>query len=103
MAEEKGSKEEEEGMLETTKTTTVTMATTSPKDSSESKAKPSIHARNMSKFAIACVIIQCIFAILYLVMVRYGQSASPGNLDSHDLAKNLEKYPCKRSNVRSNN
>lgn len=101
MAEQKSTNEEEEGMLETMKTTTITMTTTTLKDPPESKAKPTNHERNMSKFAIACIIIQCIFAVLYLVMVRYEKSADPlikisdSKEAKDDLKKNLDKYPCK--------
>ena len=69
------------------------------------------HTKNMKKFAIACLVLQSIFAIMYLVMARYDVSADArhwkegslkgidgGEVKKHieeDLQKNLEKYPCK--------
>ena len=69
------------------------------------------HTKNMKKFAIACLVLQSIFAIMYLVMARYDVSADArhwkdgilkgidgGENKEHikeDLKKNLEKYPCK--------
>ena len=69
------------------------------------------HKRNMKKFAIACLVLQSVFAVIYLVMARYDVSADArhwkdgilkgidgGENKEHikeDLKKNLEKYPCK--------
>jgi len=67
------------------------------------------HKRNMKKFAIACLVLQSVFAVIYLVMARYDVSADArhwkdgilkgidgGENKEHikeDLKKNLEKYP----------
>ena len=106
MADQKGNnEEEEESML---RTTTVTIATT--KNSFESKPSSTNHDRNMSKFAWTCLILQGVFAVLYLVMARYDLSADArmwkdGELKEiagenktkveADLKLNLDKYPCK--------
>ena len=105
MADQKNG--EGDGMLETTTTTTVTMATT--KRSYDSP--PTDHQKNMKKFVYACLILQVIFAILYLTMARYDVSADArnwkgaelkgisddnvANKAKEDLKLNLDKYPCK--------
>ena len=69
------------------------------------------HKKNMKKFAIACLVLQSVFAVMYLVMARYDVSADARHWKSgilkgiddsenkkhieEDLKMNLDKYPCK--------
>ena len=69
------------------------------------------HTKNMKKFAIACLVLQAIFAVMYLLMARYDVSADARHWHHNhlkgiddpkdkkhieeDLKLNMEKYPCK--------
>ena len=69
------------------------------------------HKKNMKKFAIGCLVLQSVFAVMYLVMARYDVSADARHWKNgilkgfdgsenkkhieEDLKTNLEKYPCK--------
>lgn len=51
-----------------------------------------------SKFAWTCLIIQIVFGILYVLMVRYADSADAKHVANqlgtdHELEENLQKYP----------
>ena len=77
----------------------------------EMESSKTDHKKNMKKFAIACLVLQSVFAVMYLVMARYDVSADArhwkngilkgidgsGNKEhiKEDLNMNLEKYPCK--------
>ena len=100
-----GDQENGEGDSMLKSATTTTVITTK----SETPSKTD-HKKNMKKFAIACLGLQVIFAVLYLLMARYDVSAdarywkggelkgvNDGDYEKHvqeDLKLNLEKYPC---------
>ena len=53
---------------------------------------------SLSKFAWTCLIIQIIFVILFILLVRYGESADAHHKENqygtdHELKENVEKYP----------
>ena len=96
--------DEEETMLKTTesvtKETAITVTTNdASKDELKSKSSATPHERNQAKFAWACLILQGLFGVLYLVMVRYGKSADAKHRNDDtakdELEENLNKYPCK--------
>ena len=52
----------------------------------------------LSKFAWTALILQITFAVLFLLLVRYGDSADAKHLDNqlgkdHELEENIKKYP----------
>ena len=54
----------------------------------------------LSKFAWTALILQISFAVVYLLLVRYGESADAKHIENqlgkdHELEENLKKYPCK--------
>ena len=54
--------------------------------------------QGLSKFAWTCLILQSIFGVLFILMVRYDKSAMANHVENqlgkdHDLKENLEKYP----------
>lgn len=53
---------------------------------------------SQAKFAWTCLILQICFGILFVLLVRYSESADARHSENqkgldHDLKENLEKYP----------
>jgi len=60
--------------------------------------KMSSQSLALTKFAWTCAIFQLIFGILFVLFVRYSDSADAKHVEnqlgkSHELKENLEKYP----------
>ncbi len=56
--------------------------------------------QGLSKFAWTCLILQTVFGVLFILMVRYDDSADAAHIENqlgtnHDLKENIEKYPGK--------
>jgi hypothetical protein len=52
----------------------------------------------LSKFAWTCLVIQTVFGIMFILMVRYSDSANASHIanqlgEDHELKENIEKYP----------
>ena len=53
---------------------------------------------SLSKFAWTCLVLQICFGILFVLLVRYSESADAAHKanqkgEDHDLKENIEKYP----------
>ena len=86
-------------------------ATSAAVKKNEMASSKTDHKKNMKKFAIACLVLQSVFAVIYLVMARYDVSADARHWKNgilkgidgsenkkhieEDLHMNLDKYPCK--------
>ena len=53
---------------------------------------------SLSRFAWTCLTLQICFGILFILLVRYSDSANAAHVENqqgkdHDLKENIEKYP----------
>ena len=61
-------------------------------------AKMSDQKSSLTKFAWTCLVLQICFGILFVLLVRYSDSADASHKENqkgedHELKENIEKYP----------